>query len=96
MNIILTEAARQQLLDWPIEENAVIRLDANVSGGCGMAVQFSIVLDEPRRNDTAYDCGHGIFLCMDLFTRRYLEEELIIDYTNASGFSFADSFGSSC
>ena len=96
MKMELTLSARQQLTQWPVTESQVPRIDANLSGGCGLSVHFSLVLDEPRRNDTIIDCGDGISLYIDRFTERYLGEETFIDYTGDAGFIFKDSFDSGC
>ncbi|OES44992.1 iron-sulfur cluster biosynthesis family protein [Domibacillus iocasae] len=96
MKIELTLSARQQLLGWPVTESQVPRIDANLSGGCSLSVHFSLVLDEPRRNDTVIDCGDGVSLYIDRFTDRYMEEETVVDYTDEDGFIFKNSFGSSC
>ncbi|MET1030055.1 iron-sulfur cluster biosynthesis family protein [Domibacillus tundrae] len=96
MKIVLTPSARQQLLDWPVTASQLPRIDANMSGGCGISVQFSLVLDEPRRNDAVIDCGDGIVLHIDRFTERYMEEEMAVDFTDDAGFIFGDSYDSSC
>lgn len=70
------------------------RLDADVAGGCGMTVKFSIVFDEPRRNDLIIET-EGIQIRLDRFTKRYLDEETQIDYNPEQGFLVGESFISS-
>ena len=38
-----------------LQEEQSPRIDADVAGGCGMSVKFSLVFDEPRRNDTVIE-----------------------------------------
>ena len=96
MKVMLTPLAREKLKGMPVTESDVLRIDAEMRGGCGISVQFSIVLDEPRRNDAVIDCGAGVFLHIDRFTERYMEEETVVDYTDDAGFIIGDSFDSSC
>ena len=70
------------------------RIDADVAGGCGISVKFSLVFDEPRRNDTVIEY-EDIQLQIDPFTKRYLDEETQIDYTDEHGFIVGESFTSS-
>lgn len=70
------------------------RIDAEVAGGCGMTVKFSIVFDEPRRNDFIIEMD-GIQIRLDRFTKRYINEETGIDYSDEYGFQVGESFASS-
>jgi len=92
--IKMTEAAIHKLKELAEKEEGIPRIDAEVSGGCGMSVKFSIVFDEPRRNDLCMEI-EGIELRMDRFTKRYLDEETEIDYQDKQGFLVGDSFTSS-
>jgi Fe-S cluster assembly iron-binding protein IscA len=94
MIITITEAAKNKLTDMIVSEGKIPRIDAEVSGGCGVSVRFSIVFDEPRRNDLTIE-QDGIQLWLDRFTKRYLDEETQIDYSDDRGFLVGESFASS-
>lgn len=90
----MTEAAIKRIKELAVNEVGIPRIDAEVAGGCGMSVKFSIVFDEPRRNDLCIEM-EGIQIRMDRFTKRYLDEETVIDYIDEHGFLVGDSFISS-
>ncbi|HEY9576955.1 MAG TPA: iron-sulfur cluster biosynthesis family protein [Pseudobacillus sp.] len=94
MMIRLTEPAMKQLEAMVLEEKHSPRIDADVAGGCGVSVRFTLVFDEPRRNDRVVDC-EGIPIRIDRFTERYLDTETHIDYTEKLGFLVGESFISS-
>jgi Fe-S cluster assembly iron-binding protein IscA len=94
MIVKMTEAALNKLKGLAENETGIPRIDADVAGGCGMTVQFSIVFDEPRRNDLCIEM-EGVQLHLDRFTKRYLDEETTIDYQDEHGFLVGDSFISS-
>ena len=70
------------------------RIDANIAGGCGISVNFALLFDEPRRNDTVIEY-EDIQIQIDPFTKRYLGEVTQIDYTDEDGFLVGESFASS-
>lgn len=92
--IKMTEAAMNKLKEMVVNGNQTPRIDAEVAGGCGMSVKFSIVFDEPRRNDLCIE-KDGIQIRLDRFTKRYLNEETQIDYRDKHGFLVGESFASS-
>ncbi|WP_026572114.1 iron-sulfur cluster biosynthesis family protein [Bacillus sp. UNC438CL73TsuS30] len=94
MNLKVTEAAMDKLKELIETEGNSPRIDADVTGGCGMSVKFSIVFDEPRRNDLCIEMD-GLQIRLDRFTKRYLDEEIEIDYQVEQGFLVGDSFTSS-
>ncbi|WP_144552406.1 iron-sulfur cluster assembly accessory protein [Bacillus sp. X1(2014)] len=94
MMIKMTEAAINKLKELLAIENLNPRIDAEISGGCGISVKFSIVFDEPRRNDLCIEV-EGIQLQIDRFTKRYLDEEMQIDYSEEQGLVVGESFASS-
>ncbi|WP_227937803.1 iron-sulfur cluster biosynthesis family protein [Alkalihalobacillus deserti] len=94
MVITLTEVALNRLKVMELKEEQSPRIDADVAGGCGMSVKFTLVFDEPRRNDTVIE-HQGIQIRMDRFTKRYLGDETQIDYTDQHGFLVGESFASS-
>lgn len=96
MKIRLTDAARQQLAGLTGAKDRVLRIDADMKGGCGISVQLSVEAGEPRRHDTTLDCGGGIVFHIDRFTGRYLDEETEIDWTKENGFTIGSSFDSGC
>lgn len=96
MKLRLTDAARQQLTGFTVPENRVLRIDADMKGGCGISVHLSVEAGEPRRHDTTLDCGGGIIFHIDRFTERYLDEEAEIDWTKENGFTIGSSFDSGC
>lgn len=84
----------QKLKELVVNGAQTPRIDADVAGGCGMTVKFSIVFDEPRRNDLIIEMD-GIQIRLDRFTKRYLDEETHIDYNDVNGFLVGESFSSS-
>lgn len=94
MLIKITETAMEKLKEIMLKEQQSPRIDADVAGGCGVSVKFSLVFDEPRRNDSTIE-HEGIQFRMDLFTKRYLNEETLIDYTDETGFLVGESFEAS-
>jgi Fe-S cluster assembly iron-binding protein IscA len=94
MMIKMTEAAINKLKEMLANEKHNPRIDAEVSGGCGISVKFSIVFDEPRRYDLCLEM-EGIQIQIDRFTKRYLNEETHIDYGEVQGFVVGESFASS-
>ncbi|WP_191567326.1 HesB/IscA family protein [Metabacillus idriensis] len=94
MVITLTKSAVNKLETMKLKEEYSPRIDANVAGGCGMSIKFTLVFEEPRRNDSFIEFG-GIKIRMDRFTKRYLDEETQIDYTEEHGFLVGENFASS-
>lgn len=92
--ITLTEAALNKLKTTEWKEETTPRIDANIAGGCGVSVQFKLVFDESRRNDTVIEYD-GIQFQIDPFTKRYLDEETQIDYNDERGFLVGETFTSS-
>ncbi|WNF35276.1 iron-sulfur cluster biosynthesis family protein [Bacillaceae bacterium IKA-2] len=93
MVITITDTALNKLKGNEIKKELSPRIDADVAGGCGVSVKLSLVFDEPRRNDTVIEY-EGIQIRIDHFTKRYLDEEIQIDYTDAQGFIVGESFES--
>lgn len=94
MVITLTKSAVNKLETMKLKEDQSPRIDANIAGGCGMSIKFTLVFEEPRRNDTFIENG-DIQIRIDRFTKRYLNEETQIDYTEEHGFLVGESFASS-
>lgn len=94
MVVKITVSAIIKLKEMARKDAQIPRIDADIAGGCGVSVKFSLVLDEPRRNDTIIEY-EGVQLRLDLFTKRYLDEETQIDYLEDRGFIVGDSFASS-
>lgn len=92
--ITLTQQALEKLKTMELGEGEYPRIDANMAGGCGVTVAFSLIVDEARRNDTIIEYG-GIQIRIDHFTKRYLEDETQIDYTEEHGFFVRESLASS-
>ncbi|PMC38651.1 hypothetical protein CJ195_09370 [Bacillus sp. UMB0899] len=93
MFITITEAALEKLqnLEWKREHAP--RIDADIAGGCGLFVKFSLIFDEPRRNDIVIKYGE-ITIQIDPFTKRYLDNETQIDYSEEHQFSVGERFAS--
>jgi Fe-S cluster assembly iron-binding protein IscA len=91
IDIIITAAASEKLKEIVSKENHSPRIDANIAGGCGISVQFELLFDEPRRNDTVIDY-ENIQIQIDPFTKRYLGEVTQIDYTDEDGFLVGENF----
>jgi Fe-S cluster assembly iron-binding protein IscA len=94
MVIKLTKSAVNKLETMKLKEEYSPRIDANVAGGCGMSIKFTLVFEEPRRNDSIIEYG-GIKIRMDRFTKRYLDGETQIDFTEEHGFLVGENFASS-
>lgn len=85
MIISLTERALKQLQTMELPENQFPRIDAEMAGGCAVAISFKLVFDEERPLDTVLEY-EGIQIHIDRFTKRYLDEETQIDFTEEDGF----------
>ncbi len=94
MIITLTEAALTKLKEMVLTEEHSPRIDANLAGGCGVSVAFTLIFDEPRVGDTTIEY-ENIKIAIDRFSKRYLEEETQIDYNDEQGFLVGESFASS-
>lgn len=94
MIITMTGAALEKLKSVPLKGETVPRIDADIAGGCGVSVTFRLVFDEPRRNDNVIEYD-GIQIHLDRFTKRSLDEETPIDYSENRGFLVGESFASS-
>ncbi|RBW68440.1 iron-sulfur cluster biosynthesis family protein [Bacillus taeanensis] len=94
MVITLTNSALTQLKAMNLKEEQFPRIDADLAGGCGLSVKFSLVFTEARRGDTIIE-HEGIQIRIDRFTKRYLTEETNIDYTSELGFLVGESYESS-
>ncbi|RAS85736.1 iron-sulfur cluster biosynthesis family protein [Priestia endophytica] len=94
MLLTLTEAASKQLKTMKLQKEQTPRIDADITGGCGRSIKFTLIIDGPRRNDMLlkYD---GFQIRVDQFTKRYLNEEIEIDYKDKEGFLVGESFASS-
>ncbi|MFD1706767.1 iron-sulfur cluster biosynthesis family protein [Siminovitchia sediminis] len=93
MVIRLTEAAVNKLRNMKMKDGHIPRMDANISGGCGMAVSFKFFIDEKRRNDHVFQYN-GIQIAMDRLTLRYLNKDAQVDYNEKSGFIVGEGFSS--
>ena len=91
MDIILTTTALEKLKEIVAKEKRSPRIDADIAGGCGISVKFTLIFDEPRRNDTVIDYK-DIQIQIDPFTKRYLGEVTQIDYTAEDGFLVGENF----
>lgn len=89
-----TEEAVNKLKTMVLKEGQLPRIDADVTGGCGMSVKFTLIFDELRRNDSLIEL-EGVQIRIDRFTKRYLAEETHIHYTEEQGFIVGESFVSS-
>ena len=85
MIISLTERALKKLESMELPEHIFPRVDAEMAGGCGVAVNFKLIFDEARPLDTVLEF-EGIQIRIDRFTKRYLDEETQIDYSQEEGF----------
>ncbi|UOQ84050.1 iron-sulfur cluster biosynthesis family protein [Gracilibacillus salinarum] len=87
MNITLTKLAQKALQTETIPEGQLPRLDAELTGGCGISLTYSLIVDEKRPMDTIIEIN-GITFQIDHFTKRYLDTEtsLVIDYCADKGY----------
>src|SRR5690242_4409753 len=94
MIISITDFAMNKLQERIVIEEYSPRIDAEIAGGCGLSVKFTLSFDEPRRNDTVTEYK-GVKFLIDHFTKRYLDEEVHINFSNEYGFLIAERFASS-
>lgn len=94
MIITLTEAALGKLKSMEVDQGMIPRIDADMAGGCGISVSFRLIFDAPRKNDTVIEYD-GIYIHLDRFTKRNLDEETQIDFNDETGFQVGESFASS-
>ncbi|MBY0200580.1 iron-sulfur cluster biosynthesis family protein [Priestia megaterium] len=93
MLLKLTEAAFRQLKTMELQKGQTPRIEADITGGCGISIKFTLVIDEPRRNDIILKY-EGFQIHIDQFTKRSLNEEIQIDYRDKEGFLVGESFTS--
>ncbi|WP_134700895.1 iron-sulfur cluster biosynthesis family protein [Ammoniphilus sp. YIM 78166] len=86
MKLRITEAAQFELQKLTIPEGMAVRLDADLSGCCTWNFTVKLILDEQRRNDSSLTEGNVPFF-IDHFTKRYLGEDLLLDFEASTGFS---------
>lgn len=67
--LLLIEVALNKIKEKIFTEKHSPRIDADITGGCGMSVKFSLIFDESRRNDTVLE-HEGIQIRIDRFTKR--------------------------
>ncbi|NGY76075.1 iron-sulfur cluster biosynthesis family protein (plasmid) [Bacillus megaterium] len=93
MLLKLTEAAFRQLKTMELQKGQTPRIETDITGGCGISIEFTLVIDEPRRNDILLTY-ESFQIHIDQFTKRYLDEETKIDYRDKEGFLVGESFAS--
>lgn len=72
------------------------RIDAQISGGCGMGVRYLFTFDQPRKIDTTVTIDN-IPIQIDYTTKRYLEDEQVtIDYRDCFEVITALDIGDYC
>ncbi|WLD94772.1 iron-sulfur cluster biosynthesis family protein [Alkalihalobacillus sp. AL-G] len=92
MNLNVTAMALKQLRQLKRTKSKVLRIDAEMQGGCGTMMRFKLIEDEPRKSDMVIK-AEGIDFFVDLFTKRNLDEELTLDYDEHDGFLFESEWG---
>lgn len=91
MVITLTDSALRKLRKMEWQTGTYPRIDAHMVGGCGLSVSLKLVFDEPRKNDIVFEY-EGIRITMDRFTKRNLDEQTQIDYSDELGFIIGETF----
>ncbi|MGM7700736.1 iron-sulfur cluster biosynthesis family protein [Pseudalkalibacillus sp. Hm43] len=92
MNLTITEEALQQLKQLTLEKDKILRIDAEMQGGCGTMMKFKLIEDDSRKGDIVIH-SDGMDFHIDLFTKRNLDEELTLDYDSETGFIFESEWG---
>lgn len=90
MKINLTEAAQYQLQKVELPRGMALRLDAELSGCCTWDFTVKLILDEYRRNDSLV-IQEKIPFFIDHFTKKYLGEDLLLDFHAATGYSIKNT-----
>ncbi|WP_017472539.1 iron-sulfur cluster biosynthesis family protein [Amphibacillus jilinensis] len=86
MKIMITNQAQDQLNHLNLTDGLLPRIDAELTGGCGLAISYVFIFDQQRKLDTIYR-PHGIPIRMDYVTQKYLNHTgVTIDYNEADGF----------
>lgn len=93
MVVTLTEPALNKLKEMVFKDEQSPRIDANITGGCGMSIKFMLVFDEPRRNDIIIE-HEGIEIRIDHFTKKYLDTEVKIDCNDENDFLIGNNYES--
>ncbi len=84
--IHITKEAQQKLSSIELQDGVLPRVDTNVTGGCGLTINYLFIFDQARKNDTIYH-SYGVSIRVDPFTKRYLEgNPPTIDYSDSNGF----------
>lgn len=86
MKINLTEAAQFELQKLNFPDGMALRLDAELSGCCTWNFTVKLILDEYRRNDS-HVIQDNIPFFIDHFTKKYLGEDLLIDFQASAGYT---------
>ncbi|WP_349410111.1 iron-sulfur cluster biosynthesis family protein [Pseudalkalibacillus sp. SCS-8] len=92
MQMTVTEKALHQLKLLKLAEGKILRIDAEMMGGCGTMMKFKLIEDESRKGDDVIQAA-GIDFYVDLFTKRNLDDELTLDYDDETGFIFESEWG---
>ncbi|MEW9671840.1 iron-sulfur cluster biosynthesis family protein [Ammoniphilus sp. 3BR4] len=90
MKLSLTEAARFELQKLKFPDGMALRLDAELSGCCSWNFTVKLIIDEQRRNDSSIMEGNIPFF-IDHFTKKYLGEDLLLDFEASKGFTIKSS-----
>ncbi len=93
MFITFSKEAVERLKSVELEKGNFPRIDATMGGSCGLSVNFSLIFDEARRNDLLFEEA-GIKIRIDHFAKRYLQDDIYIDYTDEHGFVIGESYDS--
>ncbi|MCF6136700.1 iron-sulfur cluster biosynthesis family protein [Pseudalkalibacillus berkeleyi] len=92
MHLTITDKAIHQLNQLKLEENKILRIDAEMQGGCGTMMKFKLIEDDTRKGDIVLHAD-GMNFHVDLFTKRNLDDELTLDYDKETGFLFESEWG---
>ncbi|UOQ49375.1 hypothetical protein MUN88_04455 [Gracilibacillus caseinilyticus] len=92
MIITISKKAQKQLRMLKIPDGQLPRIDATLTGGCGLSVIFSLFCDDQRKTDTVLKVN-DISFRIDYATKRYLEEDIVyIDYYDQCGFIVGNDY----
>ncbi|WP_408010541.1 iron-sulfur cluster biosynthesis family protein [Pseudalkalibacillus sp. A8] len=92
MNLKITEMALHELKKLKLAPDKILRIDAEMQGGCGTMMKFKLIEDDSRKSDSVIR-AEGIEFYIDHFTKRNLDDELTLDFHPESGFVFESEWG---
>lgn len=89
MELTVTPSAKKELQKVSVPEGKALRIDAELSGCCGLTYTVKLIVDELRPDDVVI-YQEPIRFFIDHFTRKYVGDELVLDFAPSLGYTLAN------